>query len=1444
MTSPHAPALDTLAVELSADPRLAERIASLSPAKRQLLEMRLQQVRATVAQGQGVQAIPRHPVGEPTPLSFGQQRFWFIHELEPEMPYFNTPLTVRVRGPLDLQALEKTLATVIARHAIFRTSYRQDENGQPVQVVMQNWVFTMPVVDLRSDPNREERLIELLTAEVRRRFDLTRDLSIRATVYIMGDDDYALCEVHHHIATDFWSAGIVRRQMSELYESFREGRTLALPEPPIEYVDFAAWQRQQEQTEEFRRQAEYWRRKLAGPLPRLALPPVDGAGTSERRIARMLLPPELMDGLQELGRSVGATPFMALASAFLALFHRYSSQDDLIIGVLNAGRNRVELETVVGSFINTLVYRTDLSGDPSFRELLRRVRQVALEALSNQDVPFERVVADVHPERNPHGDPIVQVMLDFLNAPGSRFRLGGVEVTPIEIDKGTAEYDMLVAAKPVGGSENGGGLDLRVSFRTGVYSLDMVERMLGHLAILIEGAIALPEARISDLPLLSAAERHRLLVEWNDTARAFPSDVCFHELFEQQARRTPSAIAARDHGGTTSYRELNDCANRCAHALLAEGVQSGDVVALLAGRSTAFLAAMLGIWKAGAVYLPLDPRWPPARLEQVLGQSQARWLIIGGDLGPAGDRALASGRSQARRLGLETLLAPLAGQQDGLTPAPDPPSHARPGDLAYVIYTSGSTGVPKGAMVEHRGMLNHLYAKIHDLELAATDIVAQNSPQSFDISVWQFLAALLAGGQTCIFPDEVAFDPAALLGQVDDQGVTVFEATPSLLRPMLDVAGDAPGRGRAQGTYIAALARLRWLIPTGEALPPSLSRAWFARFPHVRQMNAYGPTECSDDVTHYRMERAPDALRPILPIGRPVPNMRLYILDSHLQPSPIGVAGEIYVGGVGVGRGYLHEPARTAAAFIPDPFSQQPGARLYRTGDLGRWVTDNGYKAAEAQIEFLGRVDFQIKLRGHRIELGEIENALLQHPAVAEAAALTTDASGEDSLRLVACLALRNGHSLTAADAAQHLRATLPPYMIPAGFVILEAPAALPKTTSGKIDRKALAALAAQPDYPAGAGRGGGVAPRTAIEARIAALWSDLLKQPVASVEDDFFDLGGHSLLAAQMVYRLRQEFNSDLPLRRLFETPSVAGLAAYIEGHGTENKEYEGEGARSASRSAQSPIPTTRSLLPLRPHGQKPPFFFLAGGGGSEDEYLNAYAGLIHCLGPDQPVYGFQGRGIADDLEPHRSVQEMAADFVAELRDVQMHGPYYLGGECIGGKLALEMARVLQEQGEEVALLVLLNCMVKGLAATASAPATGASHGWQHLDRRLKELRRLPAGQRLPRLGLMARNAAAVLLPVTDAQRHGRDRRAAKLRYTTLLKGHLIDPYPGDIVLMMTPELIERGHAEAWQEIVQGQLTMLPLQGAHRTYLGEFVDANSAALRACLQPAPTKARP
>jgi amino acid adenylation domain-containing protein len=760
---------------------------------------------------------------------------------------------------------------------------------------------------------------------------------------------------------------------------------------------------------------------------------------------------------------------------------------------------------------------------------------------------------------------------------------------------------------------------------------------------LLEAIVANPQQHLEELPLLTETEQHQLLVEWNDTFTEYPFDKCVHQLFEAQVEQTPDAVAVVFEGKQLTYTQLNAQANRLAWILVEQGVGPDTIVTLLVERSIDFLSAMMAVFKAGGAYLPVDPHHPAQRLCQVLQQSQTPLVLATSKFKAVVSQAigdLPSGK-QPQVLLIEELLEQQQSDENL-------PLCCTPSNLAYVIYTSGSTGVPKGAMVEHRGMLNHLYAKILDLKLTDADRVAQTARQSFDISVWQFLAALLVGGRVHIFNDEVAADPTQLLEQVERQGISILEIVPSLLRMMLEQI-------MLSGANRPKLSALRWLLLTGESLPPQLCRQWLEYYPDIPMLNAYGPTECSDDVTHYPIYQPPVPEVLNIPIGRPVANTQLYILDSQLQPVPIGVSGELYVGGIGVGRGYVNNTERTSEVFIPDLFAHKPGARLYKTGDKARYLSDGN-------IEFLGRLDHQVKIRGFRIELGEIEAVLTQHPEVRESVVIAWEDQPDDR-RLVAYVVpnqeVETQHFLSLLR--RFLKEKLPDYMIPSAFVMLEA---LPLTPNGKLDRCTLPA----PDKSNFAKEASFVLPRYSLEMQLASIWEEVLHIHPVGVQGNFFELGGHSLLAVQLMALIHQHFGKNLPLATLLQHPTIEQMASIL--------------------SQQTDSLPWSPLVAIQPDGSKSPFFCVPGGA---TDVIQLYHFARH-LGSDQPFYGLQPQGLDGKLEPHTRVEDMAVCYIEALQTVQPEGPYFLGGHSFGGYVAFEMAQQLQKQGHEVALLAIMD--------------------------------------------------------------------------------------------------------------------------------------------------------
>ncbi len=1065
----------------------------------------------------------------PLPLSFSQQRLWFLDQLEPGSPLYNIPVLLRIEGALSVPVLARCLSEIVRRHEALRTVFTVEEST-PVQVIQPAALFALPVVDLSGLPEaaRESLASVLAREEAARPFDLARGPLLRGVLLRLafplsraagagwergpggeGLNDHVVALAMHHIASDGWSMGILAREVAALYTAYAADQPSPLPELAVQYADFAVWQRQRLQGETLAEQLGWWRERLAGAPPFLALPADRPRPAVQRYRGQSQLQQVPLSGAAELGRETGATPFMILLAAFAALLSRWSGQLDLVVGSPIAGRTRAETEPLIGLFLNTLALRTDLSGDPPFRELVGQVREVTLGAYAHQDLPFEKLVEELSPERDLSHSPIFQVLFVLQNAPLEALELPGLRLRPVGSGSATAKFDLVLNA-----TEAGGELSCQWRYNSDLFDSTRIARLRDHFAALLAAALADPGTDLSALPLLSAAERHQTLCEWNDSQVSDPmpaiSGVCFPDLFAAQAERTPGAVAAVCGEESLTYRELQRRARRWAAVLVGQGVGPESVVPILSPRGLPFLTAVLAVLEAGGAYLPLDPQQPAARALGVVRQSGSRLLLSGGGLGPQLLAAEPDAPPFLQVLELEDLE-----RLDG--DAAPQPARSSLDHLAYVIYTSGSTGLPKGAMIPHRGLSNHTLITLDVLGLTGADTVAQNSAQSSDISVWQMLSALAVGGRVAIYPDAVAHDPAALLAAVAHDGVTVLELVPSLLTAMLEmIEGDA-GHD---------LSHLRWLIPTGEALPPELCRRWLARFPGIPLLNAYGPTECSDDVSFGPIRDVPAdaAWRPA--IGRPVANMQLYVVDRDLQPQPLGVPGELCIGGLGVGRGYFGDPARTALAFVP-----AAGARLYRTGDLARWRADGA-------LEFLGRIDHQVKVRGFRIELGEIEVVLAEHSAVQEA---VVDLRGQGTAqRLVAWVTADTAEPDLLASLRSHLQDRLPGYMIPAAFVLL---AAFPRTANGKVDRRALP----DPETAAAAGAEH-AAPRTSLEEYLAGLWRQALAIDSVGIHDSFFDLGGNSITGAILMNRLQREMGGVIHVVVLFDAPTVAKMAAYLE--------------------------------------------------------------------------------------------------------------------------------------------------------------------------------------------------------------------------------------------------------------------------------------------------------
>jgi amino acid adenylation domain-containing protein len=1054
--------------------------------------------------GAAVQAPSAAPMREgPLPLSTAQQRLWLAEEVNPGTAVYNLSRALRLRGGLDVAVLERALGEVVRRHEALRTVFRAGEDG-PVQVLAPMGAWALPVEDLSawSGAAREAEVVRRAGEHAAEPFDLARGPLFRATLLRLWDEEHVLLLGMHHIIGDGWSIGVLFREVEALYGAFRRGEPSPLPPLPLQFGDHAVRQRAAVQGQVMDRQMAYWRERLADTPALLELPtdrPRPPVQSHRGGVFRFVLPRELSGRVAALGRAEEATLFMTLLAAFQVVLAKHSGQDDLVVGTPVAGRGDVELDGLIGFFVNTLALRTDLSGDPTFRELLRRVRQGALGAFANQELPFDRVVEELQPARSLGHSPLFQVSLALQNAGGAPPRLPGLETLPLRTDGAAAMFDLSLNL-----AEEDGALRGWLEYAADLFDPATAQRMVAHLQRVLEGVTAAPETRLSRLELLDDAGRRRVLEEWNQTAAPYPAEQCIHHLFEAQVERTPAAVAVSDEEQSVTYAQLNERANRLAHRLRRMGVGPEVRVGICMRRGVDLVVSILAVLKAGGAYVPLDPSSPEARLRHMLAHSGATVLLtqqaLRGEL-PVPD-------------GVQVVAVDEDGPETADGDAWNPEGGATPGSLAYVIFTSGSTGLPKGVGIEHGALVSHMTWFIRDFALTAADRVLQKTPVVFDASVWEFYAPLLVGGELVMARHEGERDPAYLARTLRGRGITTLQLVPSLFRVLLDEPD------------LAACTSLRHLFCGGEALPGELCGRLAEVLPQARLVNLYGPAECCID-TSTHICACEDADAAVVPIGRPVTNTRSYVLDAAMRPLPEGIPGELYIGGVQVGRGYLGRPELTAERFLPDPFGGQAGARLYRTGDRARW-------RADGTLEYLGRADTQVKVRGIRIEPGEIAAVLRRHPGMRECVVVAREESAGDT-RLVAYVA----GDADADTLRAHLRESLPEYMVPTAFVALQA---LPLNSSGKVDRRALPA----PEYAAAADAS--VAPRTPVEGVLAGIWAQVLRLERVGVHENFFELGGHSLLATRVTSRIREALQVEPPLRALFEAPTVAGLAERVE--------------------------------------------------------------------------------------------------------------------------------------------------------------------------------------------------------------------------------------------------------------------------------------------------------
>ncbi len=1188
------------------------------------------------------------------PLSFAQQRLWFLDQLHPANPAYNISGAVEIQGLLNVAALEQSLNEIVRRHEICRTTFKVVD-GEPMQVIAPNFTLRLNQVDLRHLPKEHQQaeVTQLATKEAQQPFHLSTGSLLRATLLQLDEVHYVLILIVHHIIFDAWSMGVLIEELGALYEANSCSIQHTLPELPIQYADFAVWQRQWLQGEMLTTQLNYWKQKLSGNLPLLQLPSV-----SEARRGHRLRPPlpnfqgakqqltlskSLTEALKKLSQEQGVTLFMMLLAAFKTLLYRYTGQEDLLVGTATAGRQQPEVEQLIGCFVNTLVLRTDLSGNPTFLTLLEQVREVALEAYNYQDLPFEKLVEELQPERDLSHSPLFQVGFALYNAPRTELKLSNLTLSSQAIDSSTAKLDLTLSFK-----ESEERLTGWLEYKTELFDDATITRMLAHFQTLLEGIVANPQQRLDKLPLLTAAERQQLLWGWNDTQTDYPADVCIHQLFEAQVERTPEAIALIFNNFTITYQELNAQANQLANYLRSAKLSRSDSlgirpemrVGVCIERSPKIIVSILAIFKAGGVYVPLDPTYPKERLAFMVEDARLSVLLTQESLD-----------IEPRQ---RTTVVHLDQEWEIITQHSNtnPKQVVTPDNVAYIIYTSGSTGKPKGVLLEHRGLCNLATAQIQAFNIQPDSRVLQFASLSFDASISEIFMALVAGATLCLATIDELLPGTNLLRLLRDRVITTVTLPPSVLAIL--PAEELPD--------------LQTIIVAGEACSADIVARWASG---RRFFNAYGPTEATVCATIAECRDAKN--QP--PIGRALANTQVYILDRHLQPVPIGVPGELYLGGLGLARGYLNLPELTEEKFIPNPFGKAETAeeqgsrgeiitqdsalrtlhsqkRLYKTGDLARYLPDGN-------IEFLGRIDHQVKIRGFRIELGEIESVLRQHPDILTC--VITAYEDQSGKRLVAYIVPRNGITINQQELKKCLKKHLPDYMMPAAWIILDT---LPLTPSGKVDRKALPTPNADRSPEAKTL----VAPRDNLELELVQIWEEVLNLRPIGVTENFFDIGGHSLLAVRLMALIQQQFGRELPLSTLFQGGTIEQLATLLR--------------------SDTPERPWSPLVGIQTAGSKLPLFCAHPIGGN----VLGYIALGRYLSPDQPLYALQAPGVEGQRQPYTEIPELATHYIEALQAFQPSGPYFLAGHSFGGLVAFEMAQQLQQQGQEVGLLAIMD--------------------------------------------------------------------------------------------------------------------------------------------------------
>ncbi|MFE1744075.1 amino acid adenylation domain-containing protein [Coleofasciculus sp. H7-2] len=1196
---------------------ITQRIAQLSPAKRALLEQKLQE---KSAKSNAKQSISKRTSENSASLSFSQERMWLLDQFEPENPAYNRPSNIHLVGRLNVAALEQSLNEIVRRHEIFRTSF-PIVDGQPIQAIVPALTLTLPLVDLSHLPTseRDAEVQRLAIQAAQHKFKLSQLPLIQATLLRLGEEEHILLLTLHHIIFDGWSMGVLLKELAALYNAFITEKPSPLPELPIQYADFAAWQRQQLQGEKLTERLTYWKQQLAGELPILKLPadrPRFGVRTVQGARELLLLPKTQSQALKALSQHEGVTLFTTLLAAFQTLLYRYTGQADIVVGSHTAGRDRAEIEKLIGNFINTLALRTQIESQLTFQQLLSRVRETIVGAYVHQDIPFEKLVEELQPKRDLSHTPLFQVFFQFRNLPSEAVELQGLKMDNCQLETGFAQIDLSLEI-----TEQYEGLSCLFQYDTDLFEAATIKRMASHFQTLLEGIISNSQQHLWEIPLLTQTERHQLLIEWNDTQMEYAKQTCIHQLFQEQVKRTPDAVAVVFEDKQLTYQELNARANQLARYLQRLGVKPEGLVSIFLERSLEMIIGVLGVLKAGGAYVPLDPAYPQERIAYMLEDSQVPVLLTQQGL-------------TIKRLVPSIQVVYIDAQKEVISQESESnlDSGVTANNLAYIIYTSGSTGNPKGVQLAHFNVVNLLSAIQQQLQPTSQDTWLAVTTISFDVSVAEIFLPLAVGAKLAIVRREVTLDGVQLSQAINKFQATFMQGAPATWQLLL-------ASGWQGSPHLT-------MISTGEALPRELAHQLLDKGKVL--WNLYGPTETTIWSSSYQVKNTKEPIS----IGRPLTNTQFYILDSNQQLVPIGVPGELHIGGEGLARSYLNRPELTEEKFMIAPF--KPNTRLYKTGDLARYLPDG-------RVDCIGRIDNQVKIRGFRIELGEIEATLSQHPAVQTVAIVVREVVSGDK-RLIAYFVSNQQENFETlvTNLRNFLKDKLPTYMVPSAFIKLDS---LPLTPSGKIDRRALPI----PDFSRQESTENFVAPKDDLELRLAKIWEKVLGISSISIQDNFFDLGGHSLLAVQLFSQIKKNLGQDIPVAILFQAPTIEELACILRQEGWSNR--------------------WSSLVPVKPGGSQVPFFFH---GGAADAIT--WAKFSHLLPSDRPFYGLQHPILEGKVVFQNSVEEMAAHCLKEIRTIQPNGPYFIGGHCFGGTVAFEMAQQLHAQGEKIALLALID--------------------------------------------------------------------------------------------------------------------------------------------------------